>query len=130
MRIFGLIVKSVATLLLVSALVMLSLLMLALLPIYLALIVKGKAKAATILQVIPLGIIAGFLWKLWKPEGISATERAYREGIDKGQLKAARAAGMIEGMQMIAQPEDLSLKPVYSLRDFKTRAQDSEVIPY
>lgn len=131
MKVFGLILKSVATAMLITAFVILAGLMLILAPFYLLLIVKGKAKASTLVQIIPLGIIATFIWKLWQPEreGLSDTERAYYDGITEGQVKASRIAGRIEGAQMISAPEDLSIKPIYSLRAIPKRNRNDD-IPY
>lgn len=132
MNVFGLILKSVATAMLITAFVILAGLMLVLAPFYLLLIVKGKAKTSTLVQIIPLGIIATFIWKLWKPEGLSDTERAYYDGITEGQIKASRIAGRIEGASMISVPEDLSIKPVYSVKGrllLKESSQGTE-IPY
>jgi hypothetical protein len=130
MNVFGLILKCFATALLIIAFVILAGLLLVMAPFYILLIVKGKAKASVITQIIPLGIVATFIWKLWKPEGLSDTERAYYDGITEGQIKASRIAGRIEGARMISVPEDLSLKPVYSLRAIPRKSSQGTDIPY
>lgn len=119
MNAFRLIFRIIATAMLTVAFTVITVFALVMFPFYLLLIAKGKAKAATFSQIIPLGIIAAFVWKLWKPEGMSDTERAYYDGIIEGQVKASRIAGMVEGSKMIAQSEDLSLKPVYSVRHIR-----------
>lgn len=130
MKTSRLILKCLASGMLVTAFIFISALSLLMFPFYLALIVKGKAKASTIVQIIPLGIIGALLWKIWKPEGMSETERAYYDGISEGQIKASRAVGRLEGARMIAVPEDLSLKPVYSTRAIPKRSSQGTHIPY
>jgi len=119
MNAFHLIFRIIATAMLIVAFTVIAVFALVMFPFYLLLIAKGKAKAATISQIIPLGIIAAFVWKLWKPEGMSDTELAYYDGVVEGQVKASRIAGRIDGTRMIAQYEDLSLKPVYSVRHIR-----------
>lgn len=130
--------KVIASAVLVIAFVILAAFALVLAPFYFALIVKGKAKFAAVTQIIPFGIIVTLLWKIWSPEGMSDTEQAYHQGVTEGQIKASRIVGRIEGARMIAVPEDLSLKPVYSGRDMaknssklllKENSQGTE-IPY
>lgn len=130
MKTSRLILKCLASGMLVTAFIFISALSLLMFPFYLALIVKGKAKASTIVQIIPLGIIGALLWKIWKPEGMSETERAYYDGISEGQIKASRVVGRLEGARMIAVPEDLSLKPVYSTRAISKRSSQGTHIPY
>jgi hypothetical protein len=119
MNAFHLIFRIIATAMLIVAFTVIAVFALVMFPFYLLLIAKGKAKAVTISQIIPLGIIAALVWKLWRPEGMSYTERAYYDGVMEGQVKASRVAGRIDGARMIAQVEDLSLKPVYSVRHIR-----------
>lgn len=120
--------KGMLTAMLVVTFFALSALALVMSPFYLALIYRGKAKASTIVQIIPLGIIVALVWKIWKTEGMSETERAYYDGIIEGQIKASRLVGRMEGARMIAVPEDLSIKPVYSVRQIARENRDK--IPF
>lgn len=126
-----LILKIGATILLVAAFVIVSIFVVLMAPIYIALAMKGHTKASTLVQIIPLGIVATFIWKIWKSEGMSDTERAYYDGIVAGQVKASKQQGMIVGARMIAYPEDLSLRPVYANRPKRnSQLSASDPIPY
>lgn len=120
-----------ATVLLVIAFVIVSVFVVLMAPIYLALAMKGHAKVSTLVEIIPLGIIGTFIWKIWKSEGMSDTERAYYDGIALGQIKASKQQGMIVGAGMIARTEDLSLRPIYNNRPKKnSQLTASDPIPY
>lgn len=108
--------KVIATLILFAAFVFLAALIVTMAPFYIALSMKGHAKLSSLIEIIPLGIITGLMWRLWKSEGLTAEEKAYYDGIGQGLVKGARKAGQRRGMSMVAYEEDLSLKPVYETR--------------
>lgn len=126
-----LILKIGATALLVAAFVIISIFVILMAPIYLVLAVRGKAKASTLVELIPLGIIVVAVHKIWQDEGMSDTERAYYDGIAAGQVRASKKQGMIVGASMIARTEDLSLRPVYNNRPKRnSQLSASDPIPY
>lgn len=108
--------KVSATIVLFVSFVFLAALIIMMAPLYLALSMKSHAKVSSLIEIVPLGIIMGLMWRLWKPEGLTAEEKAYYDGIDEGLVKGAMKAGVRRGMSMVAYEEDLSLKPVYETR--------------
>lgn len=110
------ILKVIATAVLFATFVFISVLAIMLAPLYIALSMKGHAKVSTLIEIVPLGLIVGMMWRLWKPEGLTPEEKAYYDGIGEGVVKGSRKAGVRKGMSMVAYEEDLSLQPVYETR--------------
>lgn len=110
------VLKVIATAVLFATFVFIAIIAIAMAPLYIALSMKGHAKVSSLIEVVPLGIIAGLMWRLWKPEGLTPEEKAYYDGIGEGVVKGSRKAGVRRGMSMVAYEEDLSLKPVYETR--------------
>lgn len=74
--------KLVASVILLVALFFTVALLFAFLPLYLALSMKGRGSPA-LLELVPLGILGGLLWRLWEPEQRAKQEelsRAFRDG--------------------------------------------------
>lgn len=112
----ALIFRIVATVFLGIAFAAISLLIVAMTPIYLALSMKGHTKFASLVPMIPLGIIGTAIYGLWRDsDDMTEEEEAYYEGLRKGKIKAYTEQGMIDGQKMLAKPEDLTIKPIYAL---------------
>lgn len=110
------VLKVFATAILFCAFVFFAVLVITMAPLYIALSMKGNAKVSSLIEIIPLGLITGMMFRLWKHDGLTAEEKAYYDGIGEGVVKGARKAGVRRGMSMVAYEEDLSLKPVYETR--------------
>lgn len=111
-----LVIKCIATAVLFATFVFLAILVVAMAPLYIALSMKGHAKVSSLIEIVPLGLLAGMMWRLWKPEGLTPEEKAYYDGIGEGVVKGARKAGVRRGMSMVAYEENLSPQPVYETR--------------
>lgn len=124
------IVKGIVTAMLCAAFAFLSLVLIVLLPLHLAAAKGNVSKLATLTRVIPLGIIAAMIVKIWQPvDGRHPTEIAYYEGVAEGEAKAARLEGVKAGARSIAKAEPIDTRPIPVYATTKKGLKD-QGIPY
>lgn len=83
--------RVIASVVLLGALLISIGLVFAFVPLYLAFAYKGRGKASSLLELVPIGILGGLLWRLWKPTEEAKYEelqQAYSDGREKGYKEA------------------------------------------